>query len=73
MGNRTGGGSERSIKRTVWSILITLVFGVVFFYFDLPALNIHDLGFYRFLLVCLVVYLFVSLAFSGASLREDPR
>ena len=73
MRNTTGGGSERGIKRTVWSILITLVFGVVFFYFDLPALNIHDLGFYRFLLVCLVVYLFVSLAFSGASLREDPR
>lgn len=73
MGNRTGGSSGRGIKRTVWSIIITLVFGVVFFYFDLPALNIHDLGFYRFLLTCLVVYLFVSLAFSGASLREEPR
>ena len=67
------GGSGRSIKRLIVNILITLVFAAVYFYFDLPALNIHDLGFYRFLLTCLVVYLFLNLIASGTSLREDPK
>ena len=36
------------VARVLISLLITIVFGAVYFYFQLPALNFRDEGFYLF-------------------------
>jgi len=65
--------SGKGIKRIALNILITVIFALIYFYFALPALNPQDGGLYRFLLLTLVVYMLLSLATSGAGIREDPR
>jgi len=65
--------SGGNIKRLILKLLITLVFALVYFYFELPALNLKDPGFYSFVLVCIVVYIVLSLLFSGIRNRPDPR
>ncbi len=62
-----------SLKRTLLSILITVVFAAVYFYVALPAINLRDPGFYRFLIVCMVVYMAVSVLASGIGIQKDPR
>ncbi len=42
--------------RFLLSLLITVVFGAVYFYVELPALNIHALDLYVFLFLLCVVY-----------------
>lgn len=42
--------------RLILSLLITLVFGAVYFYIELPAINIHAIEFYWFLVLLCVVY-----------------
>ena len=38
-----------------FSLLVTLVFGAVYFYFKLPALNFQNEGFYWFLILLCIV------------------
>lgn len=64
---------NRSIKRIVLNILITVVFAAVYFYITLPAINLQDQQFYQFLIACLIVYLVVSLLTSGIGLQRDPQ
>lgn len=69
-------GSQKqsgSLKRILLNVLLTLVFAAVYFYFALPALNLQDGGFYRFLIICLLVYIFLSLLTSGMGARMEPR
>ncbi|MDY3251278.1 MAG: CvpA family protein [Candidatus Choladocola sp.] len=42
--------------RVLFSILITLIFGGIYFYIELPALNFRNEGFYSFLIILCVVF-----------------
>jgi len=44
------------MKKKIISILITLVIGFIMFYATLPALNIHSLGFWFFLMFLFIIY-----------------
>lgn len=47
------------------SLLVTVVFGAVYFYIKLPALNIHSGDLYTFVYLLCIVYCFCSLIVSG--------
>ncbi|MEG1633597.1 MAG: CvpA family protein, partial [Oscillospiraceae bacterium] len=59
-------------KRMFISILITLVFGLIYYYFELPALNIHSGSLYAFIVMLCVVYCVCELVTSGFS-ATSPR
>lgn len=56
------------MKKNLMNLLITLLLGFVWFYFFLPALNIHSLGFWGWFLGMLGVFSFLS-AISNADSR----
>ena len=43
-------------KRLLFSILITLLSGLIMFYIFLPALNIHTVGFWFFVIILLLIF-----------------
>ena len=47
------------------SLLVTIVFGLVYFYIKLPALNIHAIDLYAFIFLLCAVYCICSLVVSG--------
>ena len=47
------------------NLLVTLVFGLAYFYVTLPALNLHSPDFYGFVFVLCVVYVLCALVTSG--------
>lgn len=47
------------------SLLVTVVFGLLYFYLKLPALNIHSMDLYMFVLLLCAVYCICSLVVSG--------
>ena len=57
------------LGRALLSLIVTLLFGAVYFYFALPALNPHSSDFYTFLLLLCVVYSLCSLVTSGLNLQ----
>ena len=52
-------------KRTLVNILVTLAVGLLYFYFELPALNFQDPSFYTFFLLLCVVYCVCAVITSG--------
>ena len=52
-------------KSAVLSIVITLVFGFLYFYFELPALNIHSGELYIFIILLCLVWCASSLILGG--------
>jgi hypothetical protein len=54
------------VKRTLVSLLVTLIFGAVYFYLEIPALNPKAPAFWLFLVLMLVVYMVVTLIQNGA-------
>lgn len=44
------------MKRNIISLIITLFIGYISFYIFLPALNIHSLGFWIFLIFLIIIY-----------------
>ncbi len=57
--------------RIVFSLIITILAGFIYFYVSLPAINPHDGEFYGFLIFLCVVYIAcVILTTAGGSLRE---
>ena len=40
--------AKRTLPRMLISLLITLAIGAVWFYVSLPAINLHNTGFYSF-------------------------
>lgn len=60
-------------KRTVSNLFITLVFGLVYYYFKLPAINLHDTAFYTFVLLLSAVYCFLSILTQGLFKTESGR
>ena len=51
--------------RVLLSLAVTLVFGLVYFYLSLPALNLQDGNFYTFLFILCLVFVVASLFTSG--------
>lgn len=47
------------------SILVTLVVGLIYFYINLPAINLHSAEFYTFVIVLCVVYCGCNLVVTG--------
>lgn len=47
------------------NILVTLVFGFLYFYFNLPAINLHDKDFYGFFFMMSAVYCITAFITSG--------
>ena len=58
--------------RLLTSVLVTVLFGAVYYYFYLPALNVHNSGLYVFLfLLCLVFS--ACMIFLGGFRTDTPR
>ena len=51
-------------------ILLTLVFAAIYFYVALPAINLHDQGFYTFFLLCVAVFCVLTLITGGVTITE---
>ena len=51
--------------RVLISLAVTLVFGLVYFYLSLPALNLQDGNFYTFVFILCIVFVVASLFTSG--------
>ena len=58
------------VKRMLINLVITLVVGFVYFYVELPAINLHDPGFYAFFFVLALVYCVLT-AFSMGVLKSS--
>ena len=56
--------------RILISLAVTLVFGLVYFYLSLPALNLQDGNFYTFVFVLCIVFVVASLFTSGFRVKE---
>lgn len=57
----------------IWSLVITIVFAFLYFYFQLPALNIHSGDLYVFIILICLVWCAASLilgGFRGSSVKE---
>ena len=52
------------MKRSLISLLITAILGVIIYYFTLPALNVHSLGLWAYIVVMLIMYFIILLCFS---------
>ena len=54
-----------AFSRTLTNLAVTLVFGLVYFYLELPALNLHAEEFYVFLFLLCAVYCVCAVFTSG--------
>lgn len=70
MGNASGQSKGRSIST---SLLVTLAFALIYFYFKLPSFNLHDPAFYTFILLIAVVYCFLSILTQGLFRADSGR
>ena len=55
------------MKRNIISLFITFIIGFISFYIFLPALNIHSLGFWIFVIYLIIIYSCIAFA---ASIKE---
>ncbi|NCB53005.1 MAG: CvpA family protein [Clostridia bacterium] len=60
-------------KRTAFNIAVTLIFGFVFFYAEIPAINLHNPGLYVFVILLSAVYCAVALFGNGMTRSATPR
>ena len=65
--------SQGKGKRTASNLLITLAFGLIYFYVKLPAINLHDTAFYSFIFLLAAVYCFLSILTQGLFKAESGR
>ena len=66
---KSSGGSG-SLKSILISLLVTVIFGGIYFYVALPALNVQSPDFWTFLIALLVVYMVVMLICTGSRVRR---
>lgn len=62
-------GPKSKFGRILLGLIVTLVFGAVYYYFALPALNLQSPDFYAFILLLCIVYALCSLITSGLNLQ----
>ena len=65
--------NNKGIKRTFINIGITIIFGLVYFYLKLPAINLQDPDFYGFVFLLSLVYFALSLFSLGLLKTNDGR
>jgi len=53
------------------NILVTLIVGAIYFYFALPAINLHDRSLYTFVGFLCIVYFLAALVTSGMNLNRN--
>lgn len=53
------------LKRVLINLIVTLLFGLVYFYLTLPAINLHDKSFYAFFFLMSAVYCVSAFVTSG--------
>ncbi|MEG1176828.1 MAG: CvpA family protein [Ruthenibacterium sp.] len=58
-------GRKSGFLKVLLNLLITLVVGIVYFFFEIPAINLHDERFYIFLFVLAAVYCGAAILTSG--------
>lgn len=58
-------------KRTLVNLLITALFGLIYFYIKLPAINLQDNAFYTFFILLAAVYCFLSILTQGLFKAES--
>ena len=51
---------RKTAKSIILNLIITLVIGLVYFYFKLPAINLHNEGFYSFFFILALIYCVLS-------------
>ncbi len=64
---------DSKAKRTIKNLLITLAVGLVYFYAELPAINLQDRAFYSFFLLLAAVYCFLSILSQGIFRADSGR
>jgi len=64
---------KKELKRTLINIAITIVFGFVYFYLKLPAINLQDPDFYGFIILMSIVYMLLTLFTLGLLKTNDSR
>lgn len=65
-----GGKEGKKGGHVLRNLLITLVFGAIYFYFALPAVNLHNPGFYVFVFILAALYCVLTV-FSNASIKNE--
>ncbi len=65
MAERSESGAKGRPLDLLINLAVTLLFGAVYFYVVLPAINLHDEGFYTFVLLLCAVYCGCALLTSG--------
>ena len=63
--NKKTNSSLRNLSPHVRALITTLVFAAVYFYVVLPAINLQNIDFYLFLVICLAFYCFIFLKANG--------
>ncbi len=62
---------RRSVKKILVNLLITVVFGIIYFYIKLPPINLHSPAFYTFFFLLAAVYCVTSIITSGIWRAEN--
>ncbi len=62
--------TQGKIKRNLYSLIITAVIGFLYFYINLPALNIHAQEFYGFIMMLCIVYTACMIILGGFRSRS---
>ncbi len=55
----------KNTARIAVNLLITLIVGILYFYFELPAINLKDPSFYGFLFILAAVYCVLTVISHG--------
>ncbi len=61
-----------NLKSLLISILVTIVFGAIYFYVVLPPINVQSGDFWMFLILLLIVFMLVTLVTAGFRPNTDP-
>lgn len=61
-----------SVKAVLINLAVTLVFGFLYFYFELPAINLHAVDFYGFFFFLAIVYCVCAAFTSGVFRSQEP-
>jgi len=64
-------GSSGRLKRTIINLLITILVGFLYFYFQLPAINLHDPELYTFVFILAATYCLLSIITQGLHKAES--
>lgn len=74
--NRNGNGENSimknmgKLKQNLYSLIVTVLAGFIYFYIYLPAVNIHSEDFYRFIMLLCIVYTGCMIFLEGMRTRS---